>query len=102
LGRSVTQHKQVSEETARKIDDAVRGVIDTAYGTARRILVESMDKLHGMAQALLQYETIDREQIAAIMDGRDPPPPADWNKDESGRNGNGSAQIKIGRPAAQT
>ncbi|HET8899658.1 MAG TPA: ATP-dependent zinc metalloprotease FtsH [Rhodanobacteraceae bacterium] len=103
LGRSVTQHKQVSEETARKIDDAVRGVVDSAYTTARRILVDSMDTLHRMAQALLQYETIDREQIAAIMDGRDPPPPADWNKNESGRGDGGEpSDIKFGRPAAQT
>ncbi|MBX3688107.1 ATP-dependent zinc metalloprotease FtsH [Dokdonella sp.] len=104
LGRSVTQHKQVSEETARKIDEAVRGVIETAHSTARRILTESMEKLHAMAGALLQYETIDRSQIAAIMEGRDPPPPADWNKDNPGRGsgGPGADGVPIGRPAAQT
>jgi cell division protease FtsH len=100
LGHAVTQHKQISEETSRKIDVEVRSVIDTAYATARRILTESMDKLHAMAKALLQYETIDREQIAAIMAGREPPPPADWSKNDVGRGD--PKPIKIGRPAAQT
>jgi cell division protease FtsH len=79
LGRSVTQHKNVSDETARKIDIAVREVIDSAYDRAHQILTDHMDKLHAMAAALLQYETIDREQIAAIMDGREPGPPKDWH-----------------------
>ncbi|HLI17949.1 MAG TPA: ATP-dependent zinc metalloprotease FtsH [Rhodanobacteraceae bacterium] len=79
LGRSVTQHKNVSDETARKIDIAVREVIDTAYNKARQILTDDMEKLHAMAAALLQYETIDKEQIAAIMEGREPGPPKDWH-----------------------
>ena len=78
LGRSVTQHKHVSEETARKIDEVVRGVIDRAYNRAEAILTANMPKLEAMAGALLQYETIDRDQIAAIMAGREPDPPKDW------------------------
>ena len=75
LGRSVTQHKHVSDETARKIDEVVRGVIDRAYDRATTILTDE----HRQARtrwrsALLQYETIDREQIAAIMAGRTPGP----------------------------
>ena len=89
LGRSVTQHKQISEETSRRIDEAVRNVIDEAYATARTILEGGMDKLHAMARALLQYETIDREQIAAIMDGREPGPPKDWTPDDSGGGNDG-------------
>jgi cell division protease FtsH len=83
LGRSVTQHKNVSDETARKIDIAVREVIDTAYNRARQILTNNIEKLHAMAAALLQYETIDKEQIAAIMDGREPGPPRDWRPRDS-------------------
>ncbi|MEO7198671.1 MAG: ATP-dependent zinc metalloprotease FtsH, partial [Dokdonella sp.] len=83
LGRSVTQHKQVSEETARKIDQVVRGVIDEAYTRAKQILVANNDKLHVMAETLLLYETIDSEQIAAIMQGRTPNPPKDWQGGDS-------------------
>jgi cell division protease FtsH len=83
LGRSVTQHKNVSDETARKIDVAVREVIDTAYNKARQILTNDIEKLHAMSAALLQYETIDRDQIAAIMEGREPGPPRDWHPRDS-------------------
>ncbi len=78
LGRSVTQHANVSDETARKIDVVVRGVLDRAYQRAKDILTSNHDKLETMAQALLQYETIDAVQIDAIMEGRTPPPPQDW------------------------
>ncbi|MEP6510874.1 MAG: ATP-dependent metalloprotease, partial [Dokdonella sp.] len=105
LGRSVTQHKHVSEETARKIDAVVRGVIDRAYQRAREILTTNMDKLEKMAGALLQYETIDREQIAAIMDGREPNPPKDWTNDSKPGSGSGGAKPRgespIGGPAVQ-
>jgi cell division protease FtsH len=85
LGRSVTQHKSVSDETARKIDDVVREILDGAYNRAKTILTENIDKLHVMAKLLLEYETIDVPQIDAIMEGRDPPPPMGWNK--SGKDG---------------
>jgi len=86
LGRSVTQHKNVSDETARKIDEVVRSILDKAYARTKQILTENLDKLHSMSQLLLQYETIDAPQIDAIMEGRDPPPPAGWGK--SGKDGN--------------
>ncbi|WP_018974277.1 ATP-dependent zinc metalloprotease FtsH [Rudaea cellulosilytica] len=92
LGRSVTQHKHVSEETARKIDEVVRGIIDTAYGRAHELLTTNIDKLHTMAKTLLQYETIDSEQISAIMEGRTPGPPKDWQKSgEPPRSGGNAA-----------
>lgn len=78
LGRSVTQHKNVSDETARKIDEVVRTILDKAYAQATRILTDNRDKLDVMAKALLLYETIDAVQIDAIMEGREPPPPKDW------------------------
>src|SRR5690348_2123771 len=107
LGRSVTQHKNVSDDTARKIDAAVRGVIDNAYNRAHQILTDNMEKLHAMARALLQYETIDREQIAAIMDGREPGPPRDWrtpssgNPPDSGKPATPRDPAKVGAPASQ-
>jgi cell division protease FtsH len=81
LGRSVTQTKSVSAETARRIDNEVRALIDRCYGRSRQILVDHMVQLHAMADALMKYETIDSEQIEAIMSGRDCPPPADWGDD---------------------
>ena len=80
LGRSVTQHKNVSDETARKIDEVVRGILDRAYARSTTILTDNIDKLHAMAKALLEYETIDASQIDAIMEGRDPPPPSGWGR----------------------
>ena len=81
LGRSVTQHKSISNETASKIDEVVRGILDRAYARSTELLTANLDKLHVMANALLQYETIDAHQIDDIMDGRVPGPPADWVKD---------------------
>ena len=70
LGHSVTQQRQISPETAQAIDEAVRVIIDRNYERARRLLVENMDKLHAMADALLRFETIDLGQIDDIMSGR--------------------------------
>ncbi len=81
LGRSVTQHKSISNETASKIDEVVRGILDRAYARSTELLTANLDKLHAMAEALLQYETIDAHQIDDIMAGREPGPPADWVKD---------------------
>ena len=79
LGRSVTKHKQVSDETAHAIDEEVRIIIDTAYELAKTILDDKVDKLHAMAKALIKYETIDLGQIKDIMEGREPQPPEDWD-----------------------
>jgi len=78
LGRSVTQHKQVSDVTVHAIDEEVRKIIDSAYGHATKILTDHFEQLHTMAAALIRYETIDQEQIKAIMAGREPPPPEGW------------------------
>jgi cell division protease FtsH len=104
LGRSVTQHKSVSDETARKIDEVVHGILDRAYGRSTQLLTENLDKLHTMARALLEYETIDAPQIDAIMEGRDVPPPMGWNKNGSGKAGSDAAPpaAPIGGPATQT
>jgi cell division protease FtsH len=79
LGRSVTQHKQVSDVTAHVIDEEVRRVIDTNYQRAYKIIQTNMDKLQAMSEALIKYETIDEEQIKDIMAGKVPRPPRDWD-----------------------
>jgi cell division protease FtsH len=79
LGRQVTQHKQVSDETAHAIDEEIRRVIDINYKRAKDILETNIDKLHAMAEALVKYETIDEQQIKDIMNGKAPKPPADWD-----------------------
>ncbi|MEE4174709.1 MAG: ATP-dependent metalloprotease, partial [Xanthomonadales bacterium] len=117
LGRSVTQHKHVSDETARRIDDEVRKIIDAAHDTARELLTEHRDKMDMMADALMKYETIDTAQIDAIMEGREPPPPEHWNDNAPSKGdgpGGGQAEAApsardedeaappIGGPANQT
>ncbi len=83
LGRSVTQHKNVSDDTANAIDVEIRAFIDRNYERAKSILEEHADKLHLMAEALIKYETIDVGQIDEIMAGKVPSPPADWIDPES-------------------
>ena len=82
LGHSVTQHKNVSDETAHVIDGEIRSVIDRNYRRARDLLEGNLEKLHTMAEALIKYETIESDQIDDIMAGKTPRPPKDW--DDSG------------------
>jgi len=82
LGRSVTQHKQVSDITAHEIDEEVRKIIDRNYDRAKSILTEHLDELHSMAKALMKYETIDAAQIKNIMEGKDPGEPKDWTSSD--------------------
>ena len=79
LGRSAGQsHTVYSPETAQRIDEEVRNIIDTCYETAKQILIDNRDKLDMMAEALMKYETIDRFQIDDIMAGKEPRPPKNW------------------------
>jgi len=79
LGRSVTQHKQVSDETANAIDEEIRRIIDSNYSRSKQLLEANVDKLHAMANALIKYEIIGEVQIKDIMEGREPRPPEDWD-----------------------
>jgi cell division protease FtsH len=90
LGHSVTQHKNLSDDTAHAIDEEIRAFIDTNYQRSQGILTENLDKLHTMAEALIKFETIDADQIRDIMEGRVPRPPRDWDDTEpkSGNNPN--------------
>ena len=98
LGRTVTQHKQVSDATVHAIDKEVRGIVDAAYGRAKLILTDHMERLHAMAAALLKYETIEQLQIGEIMDGEEPSPPPGWG--EKGKKKKKPARKKRKRPAA--
>ncbi len=83
LGRSVTQHKAVSDLTAKQIDEDVRALITRNYDRAKNILTENLEKLHTMAKLLITYETIDSDQIDAIMEGREPGAPKGWDDKSS-------------------
>ncbi|MDN5752218.1 MAG: ATP-dependent zinc metalloprotease FtsH [Nitrosospira sp.] len=75
LGRSVTTHKNVSEATMQKVDIEIRRIIDGQYVLARTLIEENRDKIEVMAKALLEWETIDSDQIGDIMEGRAPRAP---------------------------
>ena len=83
LGMGGSRASHMSDDTANEIDTEIRAFIDSNYDRAEQILTENLDKLHVMAEALLKYETIDRNQIDAIMKGDVPPPPKDWDDDDS-------------------
>ncbi|QOF81382.1 ATP-dependent zinc metalloprotease FtsH [Variovorax sp. 38R] len=98
LGRSVTKTTNMSEQTMEKVDGEVRRIIDEQYALARGLIEANSDKMHAMAKALLEWETIDSEQLDDIMAGRAPRPPKDWTPriPPSGSGGSG------GTPAVNT
>ncbi len=98
LGRSVTQHKQMSDDTARLIDEEVRRIVEAAHERALGLVEENLDLLHLMADALMRYETIDSSQIDQIMQGREPDPPEDWNESDSDASGEADASDTDERP----
>ncbi|PPD20284.1 MAG: ATP-dependent zinc metalloprotease FtsH [Methylomonas sp.] len=79
LGRSVTQHKSVAEETAHTIDEEIRSIIDRNYERAEKILKDNMDILNTMAEALMKYETIDKYQIDDLMERKPVREPKGWD-----------------------
>ncbi|MED5238533.1 MAG: ATP-dependent zinc metalloprotease FtsH [Pseudomonadota bacterium] len=99
LGKQMSQRKAVSEQTAEEIDREVRAIIDDCYGRAKTILEENRDKLDLMADALMQYETIDAEQIDDIMAGHKPRPPKDWRDQGPGNGAAASGDKKPGDDA---
>ena len=110
LGRSITQHKNMGDDTARIIDEEIRAFIDRNYQRAETILKENIDILHKMSDALMKYETIDAAQIDALMEGKEPPPPKDWtdvddnepsDSDGAAKSADKKSDGSIGGPAGQ-
>ena len=76
LGRSVTTHKNVSEATMQKVDEEIRRIIDQQYALARSLIEANKDKIEAMTKALLEWETLDADQLNDIMAGKPPRPPS--------------------------
>ena len=87
LGRSMAKAKHMSDETAHAIDEEVRAIVNRNYARARQILIDNMDILHAMKDALVKYETIEEEQIKQLMNREPVTPPSGWedNKDTSSK-----------------
>ncbi len=97
LGRSVTKTTNISEQTMQKVDSEVRRIIDQQYSLARKLIEDNADKMHAMAKALLEWETIDTEQIDDIMAGKEPRAPKDWTPrtpSSGGDDSGGNAAVK--------
>jgi len=94
LGRSVTKTTNISEQTMQKVDMEVRRIIDEQYALARKLIEDNSDKMHAMAKALLEWETIDSEQLDDIMAGKDPRPPKDFTpRSPSSGGGSGGSPV---------
>jgi cell division protease FtsH len=100
LGRSITKTTNMSEETMRKVDSEIRRIIDEQYAAARKILEENRDKVEAMAKALLEWETIDSDQIDDIMAGRPPRPPKERSSGGSGSGAGSTTTAPAAPPAA--
>jgi cell division protease FtsH len=102
LGRSVTRQTNVSEETMRKVDAEIRRIIDEQYALARKTIEENRDKIEAMTAALLEFETIDADQIKDIMEGRParPPKPSSmpFKPKSDGDGGNAAATAPASKP----
>jgi cell division protease FtsH len=93
LGRSVTKTTNISEQTMQKVDLEVRRIIDEQYSLARKLIEDNSDKMHVMARSLLEWETIDAEQIDDIMAGREPRPPKDFTPRSPNSGGTGGPTV---------
>jgi len=101
LGRSVTQHKQVSDITVKAIDDEVRQIIDCSYNDASEIIKTNINRLHKMAEALIKYETLDENQIKDVMNDKEPRPPEDWDQGDDSSDDDDKKDTKLGDHATQ-
>lgn len=98
-------NKTISEATQQKVDAEIRRILDEQYAVARRILEEKRDRVEAMTAALMEWETIDAEQVKDIMEGRAPKPPAGWvprNDKPQDKDGGATPATVIGGPAEQT
>ena len=102
LGRSITTHKNVSETTMQKVDAEIRRIVDEQYKLARRLIEENRDKVEAMAKALLDWETIDSDQIGDIMEGRPPRPPKPVQPPQTSRETPPGGATATTQPARET
>ena len=79
LGRSVTNTKNISEDTQQQVDAEVRRILDEQYALAYKLIDENREKMETMTNALMQWETIDADQVKEIMAGKEPSPPKDYS-----------------------
>ena len=99
LGRSVTTHKNMSEASLQKVDAEIRRILDEQYALARRLLEENRDKVEAMTAALLEWETIDADQINDIMAGLPPRPPKPYSAPPAPRAESGTPGAEPNAPA---
>ncbi len=100
LGRSVTRTTNVSELTMQKVDAEIRVILDQQYALTRRLIEQEKDKVEAIAMALLEWETLERDQLDDIMAGRSPRPPKDWITPPSSKPPGGSLPPAVeGAPA---
>jgi len=108
LGRDMMTHKNMSDAVAEAVDKEIRRIVDEQYTRARTIIEENADKIERMAQALIEWETLDAEQIDDIMAGRDPQPPEDLSGPPGGTDDRKRPKTKprakpsFGAPGAST
>ena len=102
LGRSVTKTTNISEATMQKVDAEIRRILDEQYAVAQKILEANRDKVEAMTEALMQWETIDRDQVLDIMAGRPPRPPQDHapHSNPSGGGPSGGTPVADHAPTA--
>ena len=101
LGRDVTTHQNLSDKTAEMVDREVRRIADEQYDRARKVIEENRDKIEVMAQALLEWETLDADQIDEIMEGKKPSPPKPTTNGSSDNSpGDGEKRAEASKPEA--
>jgi cell division protease FtsH len=94
--------KTVSEATQQKVDAEIRRILDEQYGLARKLLEDHRDNVEAMTKALLEWETIDADQISDIMAGRPPRPPKNLPppSGDTPSSGNSGTEVKPGSATA--
>ncbi|MDI4633460.1 ATP-dependent zinc metalloprotease FtsH [Pelomonas sp. V22] len=101
LGRNMTKTANISETTQQKVDAEMRRILDEQYAVAQRILEENRDKVEAMTEALMKWETIDRDQVLDIMAGKPPRAPGESATPSGGSSGGGTPPVSTdGAPAA--
>ncbi|MAG01232.1 MAG: cell division protein FtsH [Acidiferrobacteraceae bacterium] len=94
LGRDVTTHRNLSNSMAELVDSEISRIINDQYTSAKEIIETHRDKVETMAHALMEWETLDADQIDAVMEGRDPAPPSSSSGGSQSGKGSDSKESK--------